>query len=60
MTKNPKYLVVGQFTPEGVSVTVYGEKNQVIDETWFTWDEVDLQIEMNAEYGTSSFTFELD
>jgi hypothetical protein len=44
-----------RFTTEGISASVYGDDNQVIDEAWFTWDEVD-QMKSDEE---SHVTFEL-
>lgn len=33
--------VDGKFTPEGIGVTAYDDTGAVVDETWFTWDEVE-------------------
>jgi len=47
--------VDGRFTHEGISISVYGEDNEVIDEIWYTWDEV----ENMKGVSQSDFTFEL-
>lgn len=47
--------VDGRFTSEGISVSAYDDDGNVLDEAWFTWDEVD---EMKSD-GESHFTFEL-
>ena len=36
-----EHVVDIRFTLEGFSASVYGENNQVVDESWFTWAEVD-------------------
>lgn len=56
MTDNPDLTVDGQFTSEGLSVSVYSEDGSVLEETWFTHDE----IEARAEESASDFTFEFD
>ena len=43
-----------QFTGEGVSATHYGENNEVLDEAWYTWAEVDELKEVSE----SAITFE--
>lgn len=50
-----EHTVDGRFTPEGVSVSVYDDDGSVVDETWFTWDEV----ENRKGISQSDFTFEL-
>jgi len=53
---HPRVVIDGRFTPEGVSVSAYvGERMDVADEAWFTWDETE---ELRAEE-CSDFTFEL-
>ena len=47
--------VDGRFTSEGISVSVYAPDGSVLDETWFTYDEIE---EMKSD-GQSHFTFEL-
>lgn len=53
---NPDYTVDGRFTQEGLSVSVYDEQANVVDETWFTWDEIE---ELKSEEG-SDFTMEIN
>lgn len=49
------YCVDVQYTTEGISITVYGPENEVHDETWHTWDEIETRRDTNA----SDFTAEL-
>lgn len=56
MTVNPDITVDGRFTREGISVSVYDENGHVVDETWFTYDE----IEERKGDEESDFTFEID
>jgi hypothetical protein len=53
--ESPDIIVDGQFTPEGLTVSVYDDDGNVLDETWFTWDEV----EDRRSPDFSDFTFEL-
>lgn len=55
MTNAPDFTVDGRFTSEGISVSVYDEDAILVDETWYTWDEVE---EMKSDE-ESHFTFEL-
>lgn len=50
-----EHVVDIRFTLEGFSASVYGENNQVVDESWFTWDEVD-ELKSDEE---SHVTFEI-
>jgi hypothetical protein len=56
MTEMPDVTVDGRFTNDGLSVSVYDDNGTVLDETWFTWDEV----EERKGDEQSDFTFELD
>lgn len=47
--------VDGRFTSEGISVSAYDEDGDVLDETWFTWGEVEDLKGLNE----SAFTFEI-
>lgn len=53
---NPRYTVDGRFTTEGLSVSVYDSDGNLVDEAWFTHDEIDSL----AGGPGSDFTFELD
>lgn len=50
-----EYVVDIRFAIEGLSASVYGENNRVVDETWFTWSEVETLKSDEA----SHVTFEL-
>ena len=56
MTDNPDFTVDGQFTRDGLSVSVYDEDGAVVDETWFTYEEMDER----SINDFSDFTFELN
>lgn len=51
----PSATVDIQFTREGVSATVYGSENEVLDDSWFTWAEVEERKQIEA----SDITFEI-
>lgn len=53
---DPRFTVDVRFHIKGISISVYeGEDNEIHDETWFTWDEVE---EMKSDE-ESHVTFEL-
>lgn len=54
--KNPDVTVDGRFTADGLSVSAYDKDGNVLDETWFTWTEIE---ELKGADG-SDFTFEID
>lgn len=52
----PEFTVDIRFALEGISVSVYTDGGAaVVDESWYTWDEVD-ELKGNEE---SDITFEL-
>lgn len=53
---DPEVTVDVRFTSEGISMSMYGPENEVLDESWFTWPEVE---EMKAD-DRSHVTFEYD
>lgn len=56
MTDNPDVTVDGRFTPDGISISVYGSDGTVQEEVWFSNE----QVEARAEESASDFTFEFD
>lgn len=48
-------IVDGRFTSEGISVSAYSDDGALLEETWFTYDEIE---EMKSDE-ESHFTFEL-
>lgn len=52
---DPEFVVDGRFTSEGLSVSAYTYGGNVLDESWFTYDEIELL----ANDEESNFTFEL-
>ena len=52
--KNPDATVDIRFTPDGFSASMYDEDAMLLDESWYTWDE----IEDLKTYEESQITFE--
>jgi len=56
MADNPDVTVDGRFTSDGLSVSMYTEDGIVLDEAWFTYEEME-ELQGDEE---SNFTFEIE